>query len=79
MCSLDIFDNLQLVGRNLKGGLFDPQVLGDKGTQDQGWTHLISHPWVPISSPLTLAGSKSVSARPSSQDTLTNTAPEATA
>ena len=49
----------------------------------------IARPWIPISSPFThtvyivqflsyLAGSKSVSARPSNADTMTNTAPEVT-
>ena len=54
------------------------------------WAHSITRPRVPISSPITtyglsrtvffgyLAGSKSVSARPSDTDTMTSTALEAT-
>ena len=49
----------------------------------QGWAHSVARPWVPITSSLThmvylvpflsyLAGSKSVSARPSDPDTMTN-------
>ena len=67
------------------GGLFDPPVWGVRREVDRGWAHSIAHPWVPISSPLThivylvpflsyLAGSKSVSTRPSDPDTMTNTA-----
>ena len=63
-------------------------VRGDVGVR--GWAHSIARPWVPISSLLThivyllpslshLAGPKSVSARPSDPDTMTNTALEATA
>ena len=49
----------------------------------QGWAHLIARPRVPISSLLTvfelLKWLQSVSARPSTPDTMTNTAKEATA
>ena len=91
MCSIDIFVNLQLVGRNLEGGLFNARFGGLWGdVRDWGWAHSTAHPWVSISSPSThvvyllpfflsyLAGSKSVSARPPDPDTITNTALEVT-
>ena len=50
MCSIDMFVKLQLVGRNLKGGLFQPPVwrLGADGGRI--WAHLITRPWGPSSS-----------------------------
>ena len=52
MCSIGISSNLQLVGWNLKGGLFDRRF-GVTGTCGRGWANSIAHSWVPISSPLT--------------------------
>ena len=70
------------------GRRFANPSFGVRGSR--GWAHSIARPRVPTSSPLThmvyhspflsyLAGSKSVSPRPSDLDTMTNTAPEATA
>ena len=65
-------------------GEFRHPVFGVRGDVG-GWAYLTVRPWVPISSQLKhmiylapfwsyLAGSKSVSTRPSDQDTMTNTA-----
>ena len=41
MCSIDILDNLQPVGWNLKGRLFDPQFGRLRGTWGSGWAYLM--------------------------------------
>ena len=91
-CSIDIFVDLQPFGCNFKGGLSIARFGGLGGLRVLGYAHSITHPWLPISFPLTyvvyllpflssLAGSKSISARPPALDKLTirPTALEATA
>ena len=80
------------MGELSNGPIPEPRGLG--GRWGRGWAHLMTRPWVPISSALTqmvylvpllsyLVGSKSVSvrpsARPSDPDIMTNTALEAIA
>ena len=78
-----------MLGELLKGD-FRHQVWGLGGHGGREWAQLIACRWVPNSFPLThmvylllfssyRAGSKSISARPFDQDTMTNTTPEAAA
>ena len=89
MCSIDIFDNRQLLGWNLKGGLFDPRFGGKGAVCDRRWAHSIARPWVLSSSPIEtyglsltvfeLSGWLQKRFRPSDLETMTNTVLEATA
>ena len=86
MCLIDIFVDLQLVGWNLKGILFDPRFGGLGGHMGSGWAHSVAYPWFPISSPygLPLAGFElfgwlHLRFRPSFTYTMTNAALKANA
>ena len=50
MCSIGIFDDVQLFSWNLKGGLVDPPVWGARWRMCSGMGPFDSQPWVPICS-----------------------------